>query len=29
MSMIPTLHEFSLNNGLSSTREPIRRFYDG
>ena len=23
--MLPSLHEFNLNNGLSSTREPIRR----
>lgn len=23
--MLPSLHDFSLNNGLSSTREPIRR----
>jgi glucose-6-phosphate isomerase len=23
--MMPSLHEFNLNNGLSSTREPIRR----
>lgn len=24
-AMLPSLHEFNLNNGLSSTREPIRR----
>ncbi len=24
-AMFPSLHEFNLNNGLSSTREPIRR----
>jgi len=23
--MMPSLHEFNLDNGLSSTREPIRR----
>jgi glucose-6-phosphate isomerase len=25
MTVLPSLHEFNLNNGLSSTREPIRR----